>query len=207
SLASCRQELELSKALKQEVEKQKTEYKELNTHLTELNDSIIEDKRELGRMQCLEELADGNLSSLSNRLRRDLTSSFKELLPKITSERYGSIKISEEYRIQVFSEERGDFVPLEHLSSGTNDLFVLILQIMLVHGFLESRNIEQHFLFLDEPLLAVDAQRYQKLTSLLPEISAKLEQIFICRPPEKHDSAYVVQTDLAQKELIINFSS
>ena len=72
---------------------------------------------------------------------------------------------------------------------------------------MESRKLENHFLFLDEPLLAVDVVRYQRLTELLPELSNGLKQIFLCRPPQTLNGAYVIETNLANKDLIVNFSN
>jgi DNA repair exonuclease SbcCD ATPase subunit len=152
------------------------------------------------------ELAEGTLVSVRSRLSRDLTMAFKECMPQVTSGRYASVRFGEGFHIEVFNEDRGDFVPLHQLSSGTNDLFVLIFQLVLLRGFMESRQLSSHFIFLDEPLLAVDGDRYAKLTSLLPKISSGLDQIFLCRPPEDQENAYILNTALDQTELVADLT-
>ena len=128
-------------------------------------------------------------------------------MPQLTEERYGAVRVSDQFNLEVFSEERGDFVNLRSLSSGTNDLFNLVFQIILIQGFMESRAQGEHYLFLDEPLLAVDKHRYQRLTEILPELSTSLSQIFLCRPPQELEGAILIKTSLDAKELIIDFSN
>ena len=152
------------------------------------------------------ELAEGTLNSVRDRLRRDLTLAYKELMPKITADRYASIRFNENFSIEVYSDDRGDFVPLHQLSSGTNDLFVLMFQIILLQGFMSARKHDQHFLFLDEPLLAVDGIRYQNLSDLLPDMCDGLQQVFLCRPPQDQKGTMEISTELKGKELISDLS-
>jgi hypothetical protein len=185
----------------------KTRVELLEEELGKMGGAITELKQQRNVKVSMAKLAEGTLTTVRDRLRRDLTVSYKEIMPKITNDRYASIRLGKNFEIEVFSEERGDFVPLHHLSSGTNDLFVLIFQMILVQGFMDAREHDKHFLFLDEPLLAVDGQRYQKLTDILPSLCGGLQQIFLCRPPEQQMGAYVIETRLENKEVIVNFTN
>jgi DNA repair protein SbcC/Rad50 len=128
-------------------------------------------------------------------------------LPVITNDRYRSVKLDKNFKIHVFSEDRSDFVSLEQLSSGTNDLLMLVLQIFLVHSFTESVDADKNFVFFDEPLLAVDSERYSRFIDLATSISPKIKQIFLCRPPENFDTQYSINTQLEKNTLIQDFSA
>ena len=68
-------------------------------------------------------------------------------MPSIGANRYASIRFGEGFSIEVFNEDRGDFVSLHQLSSGTNDLFVLIFQLVLLTGLWRSRRPQSQSLF------------------------------------------------------------
>lgn len=184
--------------------KRKEKHEKLELDLQALRTELQNNRHEHAIETQLMELARGTVESVRRRLRRDLTQHFKNLMPIITSERYASIRFGENFEIEVFSEERGDFVPLGQLSSGTNDLFVLVFQIVLLQGFMDAREHDQHFIFLDEPLLAVDATRYGKLAELLPGLSDGMGQIFLCRPPQNAE-ATVIETRLEDRTLVADF--
>ena len=179
----------------------------LGLELGKMSVQIASLKKDRAVKMFMAKLAEGTLISVRERLRRALTLAYKEIMPKITDDRYAAIRLGPNFEIEVFSEERGDFVPLHQLSSGTNDLFVLIFQMVLVQGFMDAREHDEHFLFLDEPLLAVDSTRYHKLMALLPTLCKGLKQIFICRPPVQEAEAYVITTQLNSRDLTVNFET
>lgn len=204
--STCRQKLEEVEKKCEDMKGRKEKHIDLSQQLEQLFEKIEGLKRDRFVKVRLAELLEGTSLSVRERLRRDLTMSYKELMPKITSDRYASIRFNEAFGIEVFSEDRGDFVPLHQLSSGTNDLFVLLYQIILLQGFMDARSHDQHFLFLDEPLLAVDAQRYQNLADLLPLMTRGLKQVFLCRPPQDAEGTMEIQTAIDSTELISDLS-
>jgi DNA repair exonuclease SbcCD ATPase subunit len=206
-LTQLQDELKICEEKVLDMQNKQNKFEELNKKIDELSDAIQEDKKACAIQKGLAELAEGTVKHIRQRFQRALTGLFKLLMPRLTQERYGAVRVSDNFDLEVFSDERGDFVPLQLLSSGTNDLFNLIFQSLLIQAFMESRKLDHHFLFLDEPLLAVDVVRYQKLTDLLPEMSKGLKQIFLCRPPQTMDGAYVIETDLSKKDLVVDFSN
>lgn len=184
----------------------KEQHLELEANLESLHAELGEKKKTFATHDNLANLSSGCSDSVRERVRRELTQRFKRSMPIITAERYQSIRFDDQFQLEVFSEDRGDFVPLHHLSSGTNDLFQLIYQVTLLQGFMESRGHDAHFLFLDEPLLAVDNVRYQRLADILPQLSKGMGQIFLCRPPQNQDHALSLRTDLETFELVADFS-
>jgi DNA repair exonuclease SbcCD ATPase subunit len=189
-----------------QISGKESRHQELEQAIEKALTDIEKIKRDRNVQAYKKELAEGALKSVRDRLRRDLTMVYKEMMPELTSERYASIRFNDEFSIEVFSDERGDFVPLHQLSSGTNDLFVLLFQMILLQGFMSSRKHDFHFLFLDEPLLAVDATRYQKLADVLPNMCDGLQQVFLCRPPQDEKGVMEISTSLGAKELISDLS-
>ena len=185
----------------------KEQHLELEKTIEVLNEELSEKKLAFATQNNLAKLSKDCTDSVRERVRRELTHRFKQLMPIITAERYQSIRFDNNFQLEVFSEDRGDFVPLHLLSSGTNDLFQLIYQITLLQGFMESRGHNAHFLFLDEPLLAVDNVRYQRLADLLPRLSEGMGQIFLCRPPQNQKQALRLHTNLENFELVADFTS
>jgi DNA repair exonuclease SbcCD ATPase subunit len=190
----------------QESNEKKEKFSSMITVIEDALSSVSSLQHQHKISQHVAELCRGTLTSVRSRLARDLTLAFKELMPILTSDRYASIRFGDDFSIEAFNGDRGDFVPLAQLSSGTNDLFVLIFQLILLRGFMDSRGHASHFIFLDEPLLAVDGERYQKLTDLLPSIGSGLDQIFLCRPPQDHQGAFILNTSLNKVELVADFS-
>lgn len=163
-------------------------------------------KKENASFGHLVELAKGCYGMLRSRLRFNITALYKQLLPAMTDRRYASVRLDEDFRLMVFSDERGDFVPLSQLSSGTHDLMILLMQLILIHGFAQSRGMAGHFLFLDEPLPALDHARQKRLLDLLPGFSPHLPQIFFCRPPKDAQMPLRLEPSLEKRELVADFS-
>lgn len=200
------EELKTSEDNVKDMQNKQELYESITEEITNLDLKVKKDKDDCSIQKGLAELSHGTISSVRQRFQRDLTGLFKTLMPLLTEERYGAVRVSDSYDLEVFSDERGDFVKLRSLSSGTNDLFNLIFQVILLKAFMESRDLKDHFLFLDEPLLAVDVQRYQRLFDLLPDLSKGLGQIFLCRPPQSLEGAILLETSLDSKDLIVDFS-
>ncbi|MCW8141392.1 MAG: hypothetical protein KIT58_21020, partial [Planctomycetota bacterium] len=82
--------------------------------------------------------------------------------------------------VRVFSPDRGDFVRLVELSSGTADQVLLALRLGLARALVAARGLAGgHFLFLDEPLASADATREGAFLSLLRAFDDEFAQIFV----------------------------
>lgn len=204
-MASCQNSLAEIEPLLKDMLERKTKFQELSVEIESHKKGLIKMKKDFARDQYLIELSNGTYQSVMDRILLTFTALFKNVMPEITQERYRSVKLDKNFKIHVFSEDRSDFVQLEQLSSGTNDLFMLILQIFLAHSYAESCGVKDHFIFFDEPLLAVDPVRYGKFLEIAPELSPILNQVFICRPPENFSTAHALETNLADRELKKNF--
>lgn len=204
-VAACQKEMsELSPRI-DEAHAKREKYALLEKNVQDEERVNEERKREHRRLGCLGELSAGCHTAVLSRLRFHLTAMYKSLLTTVTAGRYSAVKFDEQFHLLVFSEDRGDFVPLANLSSGTHDLLVLLYQLLLVHGAMQAREIDAHTIFLDEPLQAVDAERYRHLCAQLPELSPHFRQIFLCRPPLDAKGAITIHTDLAKKDLEMDF--
>lgn len=99
-------------------------------------------------------------------------------LPKLTDGKYEKVELDEDLKIQIFSNEKNDFVYPEELSAGTVDLIYLLARIAIIEMIDHEGNSP---LIFDDPFVTFDRQRLLATKSLLQEISKKRQTfIFTC---------------------------
>lgn len=130
------------------------------------------------RQQALELLA-GAGRHLSQRFNRDLRDLVGRTLPLFTEGRYAHLKIDDELNVQVFSNEKRDFMQLEEISSGTQRQIMLAVRLALSQQLVDSVVGGQQFIFLDEPFAFFDQERTRSALAALPNLSDEITQIWI----------------------------
>lgn len=99
-------------------------------------------------------------------------------LPKLTDGKYEKVELDEDLKIQIFSNEKNDFVYPEELSAGTVDLIYLLARLAIIEMIDHEGNSP---LIFDDPFVTFDRQRLLATKSLLQEISKKRQTfIFTC---------------------------
>ena len=100
-------------------------------------------------------------------------------LPNFTDNRYSKLKIAEDFSVQIYSDEKKDYMDFDEISSGTQRQVMLSLRIAMSEQLsLNSGNNEQ-FIFLDEPFAFFDQSRTNATLENLPIISDVINQIWI----------------------------
>jgi exonuclease SbcC len=130
------------------------------------------------RQQAMELLA-GAGRHLSQRFNRDLRDLVGRTLPLFTEGRYAHLKIDDELNVQVFSNEKRDFMQLEEISSGTQRQIMLAVRLALSQQLVDSVVGGQQFVFLDEPFAFFDQERTRSALSALPNLSDEITQVWI----------------------------
>jgi exonuclease SbcC len=110
---------------------------------------------------------------------RDIRNLVGHTLPLLTQGRYAHLKIDAQLDVQVFSNEKRDFMQLEEISTGTQRQIMLALRLALSQEFINTTLGRPQFLFLDEPFAFFDAARTRSAMQSLPELSRELSQIWI----------------------------
>ena len=110
---------------------------------------------------------------------------FATYLPKLTNNRYKKVLLQEDFSIQIFSDEKNDYVPIKNLSGGTEDQILLMFRLAFskalfpgIHDTDDGISFHQ-FLFLDEPISSFDQKRQNAFIELLRMMEKLYQQIFV----------------------------
>ncbi len=96
---------------------------------------------------------------------------------RITGGRYRRVRISDEdLSVQVFAPERGDWVPVSHLSRGTLDATYLAARIALVRFATGGRRPP---LLLDDPFVTLDADRAAGALEVVRNLAADQQVVYL----------------------------
>jgi exonuclease SbcC len=123
----------------------------------------------------------GTAESLRNRIRPNVQAYMSVILPALTSSRYKAAILDENYNLQVWDPEAGEYKPRDVYSGGTEDQFLLALRLAFALALLpEVKGQKPEFVFLDEPLGSSDEVRRSSILEYLTvDLSKKFKQIFI----------------------------
>jgi len=119
--------------------------------------------------------------ALRTRIRPSVQSHMASILPALTSSRYKAAILDENYALQVWDPEAGEYRPRDVYSGGTEDQFLLALRLAFALALLpEVKGRKPEFVFLDEPLGSSDDIRRSGIVEYLrSDLSRKFKQIFI----------------------------
>ncbi len=103
------------------------------------------------------------------------------LLNKITNGKYKAAKLDEDYNLDVFSDEAGEFIDKSLFSGGTEDQFLLGLRLAFALSILpQEKGTHLQFIFLDEPFAGSDKERRSNILELInQELLQNFKQIII----------------------------
>lgn len=104
---------------------------------------------------------------------------FSWVLPRITEDRYKMVEISGDFKMQVFSEDKGDYVDLSQLSGGTKDQLLLSLRLGFSRALNSAKSNDKQFIFLDEPFSSFDKGRREAFIDFLRNFEKTFQQIFL----------------------------
>jgi exonuclease SbcC len=184
--------------LRDSVSRVKTQLEDIASQIIELR-HVLEENRDLqGQVEdqkknvgLLEkELAvvkysikglDNTAESLRNRVKPQVERYMGVILPLITSGHYKAVQMDEDYTVQVFDPEAGEFKPKEVFSGGTEDQLLLAMRLAFALSLTpQTKGRNPEFLFLDEPLGSSDKVRREGIVQLLrKELSQSFKQIFL----------------------------
>jgi DNA repair protein SbcC/Rad50 len=147
--------------------------------------SQVEAVRKLERqLQIVKRAVEGVQStgeSLRNRVRPSVQGYMSAILPALTSSKYKAAILDEDYNLQVWDPEAGEYKPKEVYSGGAEDQFLLAMRLAFALALLpEVKGQKPEFVFLDEPLGSSDEIRRSGIIDYLAQdLSKKFKQIFI----------------------------
>lgn len=112
------------------------------------------------------------------------------LLSDFTQSHYNSLEINNDFALRVLSDEKGDYLDFDEISSGTQRQITLAMRMALGNSLVESNDTDSQFIFLDEPFAFFDAERTSAALQSLQEATlGHLKQVWVTMqdlPAEVH---------------------
>jgi exonuclease SbcC len=125
------------------------------------------------------ELIAGAIVHFSNKFNRDVKDLVGRMLPRFTDGRYEHLKIDQDLKVRVFSNEKRNFMDLEEVSSGTQRQIMLAVRLALTKKLLSRTAKGKQFAFLDEPFAFFDEERTRRALQALAHIGDDISQVWI----------------------------
>lgn len=168
-------------------------------------------RRAVHRQIRVHEVLGDMLSELADRLRRRCGPAISEfiawVLPRLTSGRYETVRLSRDFEMEIYARERGDYVGLDCLSGGTVDQLLLALRLAFAKALIHTKRSPeyQQYLFFDEPFSSFDEDRAESFVRLLKRPDLNFVQIFLVShlPGLARHCDLVVQTRIDQPRLVV----
>ena len=138
-------------------------------------------ERRLEVIRCASEGVRGTAEALRNRIRPSAQAYMSAILPSLTSSRYRHVILDEDYNLQVWDPEAGEYRPREVYSGGTEDQLLLAMRLAFALALLpEVKGQKPEFVFLDEPLgSSDDVRRSGIIEYMASDLAKKFRQIFV----------------------------
>jgi len=126
-------------------------------------------------------------------------------LPNFTESRYSKLKIAEDFSVQIYSDEKNDYMDFDEISSGTQRQVMLSLRIAMSEQLSINTGNEEQFIFLDEPFSFFDQSRTRSTLENLPKVSKVINQIWISAQefPDYTKVAKQIECPSDKSELIV----
>ncbi len=168
----------LERAISEEQERLDT-----GNEYTEIMNNLESRTQELSHLLDVKNTAVELLESAGHHLSHKFNQSILKLagdaLPSFTQGRYKHLKIDDTMDVRVFSSEKGDFLDLDEVSSGTQRQIMLSLRLAMSQALINAIECSPQFIFLDEPFAFFDQERIRDTIAALPSFSEDIKQIWL----------------------------
>ncbi|PWQ96352.1 ATP-binding protein [Leucothrix arctica] len=141
----------------------------------EATDNQSQIKTQKTGVQLLQRASDALISDFN----ASITSRTDETMPLFTENRYKQIKIDKRLSVQVYSDEKMDWIDFDELSSGTQRQILLAVRIAMSEQLAKNTDNNHQFIFLDEPFTYFDQDRTKAALEALPHLNETTCQVWI----------------------------
>jgi len=151
----------------------------VQAEIEEMESNAHEKETVILKLRELENLFTQTGLDIKKRLVPQIESYFGWILPKMTRGRYHKVRLSDDFNIQVYSDEFGGYVDIGTLSGGTIDQLLISLRLAFARAATAHSGAAMQFLFLDEPFSSFDESRQELFFNLLETLKSNFQQIFL----------------------------
>jgi len=156
---------------------------DLDEKIGELN-RLIEKMDEFNFEFDVMDIAKNEIANTAKMLREQVMERTRKhvyfLLPRITTNKYRDVKITEDFKIKVYSPEKNEFESMNSLSGGAKDQVLFALRLAFTNAIVGGRSRSKGFaLFLDEFLGSFDQSRRDETLVMLRDLKDDFRQIFL----------------------------
>ena len=194
-----------------EAEGQLTKKETLEEKVAEFESVALKIRREIDDRRIACELLELCSATTREKVGPTLSSYLKCILPKLTEGRYRDVKLDPDLKIQVFADDRSDFISAVELSGGANEALMLGLRLALSQAHVTSHTRQKQFMFLDEPFKMMDSVRVVGALESLSKLSDELCQFFVVQPRCEEEQVavldWVIRTSVELTELKVDFAA
>jgi DNA repair exonuclease SbcCD ATPase subunit len=163
---------------------------QLNQQTRALRDRMDEHKQQIKIRHIAEKLLDGTRNRFYARFNLEMRHVIGKIMLRLTEGRYQNLQVDEDLEIQVFSNEKGNFVGLNEISGGTYHQLMLAIRLALSQALISSSIDGVQFIILDEPFAFFDEQRTRRTLNALPRISEEISQVWVISPQLDTDTEF-----------------
>ena len=110
---------------------------------------------------------------------QSITKFAEKALPYFTDQRYSQLKINTDLSVEVFSDEKQNYMAYDEISSGTQRQIMLALRMGMSEQLAKNTGNKRQFIFLDEPFAFFDHQRSISTLEALPKVSETISQVWV----------------------------
>ncbi|HFD31487.1 MAG TPA: hypothetical protein ENJ28_02075 [Gammaproteobacteria bacterium] len=110
---------------------------------------------------------------------QSITQFAEKVLPYFTDQRYSQLKINKDLSVEVFSDEKQNYMAYDEISSGTQRQIMLALRMGMSEQLAKNTGNKRQFIFLDEPFAFFDHQRSISTLEVLPKVSETISQVWV----------------------------
>lgn len=132
--------------------------------------------------------------SIDQDLKKELTDTLEYFVNFLTEERYNRLIIGEKLDIKVFDKEVGKFVPIDELSTGSQELVYLALNLAINL----SRTDYEIPIILDESTSFLDKKRKNRFFELLYKLSADRQILFFTNNKDDYEELSRISAGLVK---------
>ena len=181
--------------LHQEMEKEEARLNkaaQLDLQVTTLETDLNTKMHQIEVRRIAQKLLAGSHGRLVGRFNLEMRHVVSKIMPQLTDGRYETMQIDKDLDLQIWSNEKGNFVGLNEISGGTYNQVMLAVRLSLSQALIASSLCGTEFIIFDEPFAFFDAQRTRKTLETLPQVSTELDQTWIISQHFDDDSLFAL---------------